>query len=204
MLCSQEKNFRKSSFSVLSVGSAVYSLANGGFAGVDLEIDQLAFGPEVLEGVALAQAGHEEVDHDFAVIEDDPIAGAHSFGVEERGGPHLFEGFNDGAGNGGDVPIDISFSDEEVVGNGGEALDIDGEDVGPFLVVDDLGDGVEHLEWGTCHNLENKNSPISRKEKNHHSHQLSETRRSRNLSLRSLRLCCAERLCADEILSLSL
>jgi hypothetical protein len=100
----------------------------------------VAHGPQALEPIELAHAWQHHVDHDIAQVDEHPFGLALAFHPERHDARALGE-LHDLVGNGFHVPRGRATGNDQEVGDGGLAADVDLTHVLGFQ----LGDCVEHL-----------------------------------------------------------
>jgi len=117
-------------------------------AGADcgLPVDGLGASPELFEGVVVAGFIVEEMDHDVAVVLQDPSAGGVAFDADALFAELIGERAIDFFGYGVQLAAAGARGDEEEIEDGGELAKIEQDDVLPAVIVSNPGGGQGHLE----------------------------------------------------------
>ena len=104
------------------------------------------FAPEVFERVELARFGVEQVDHDRAVVEQDPAALVVAFDAHPLVAQLAFEHVVDFVADGVQLPAAVAGDEHEVVELGRQLLHVEHDDILAAVVVGRARSGQRELQ----------------------------------------------------------
>src|SRR5690349_16560033 len=108
--------------------------------GIDGHIHDLPLFPDTLEGIALSKLWDKEVDNVVTIVKDGPVADRLSFGVVGQKPQFVLHLFMNGGKQRLDMPFDVAFTDNKIVGNGRQSPHIERDDVKTLLIINFLTD----------------------------------------------------------------